>query len=313
MSKEEFVEGVKQSIKDFGDHPAVFGFYGGDEPFSDQEDNFAFTMSLLKELKPEQTHYGNLLPYWSGLLGEPKENNREDEFYYEKIKRLIKNGKLDILAYDQYTQCYDESKDQEAGIRKYFLGLHHFSTLAKMHNIPLYVSLLSVGHYSYRDPTELDIRWQINTAMMLGAKAVIWFYFHQHARDVGYLNPPFLGEKAYITPMYGKIQRQQYIFHERFKELFDNIEIDKYEFRGQDYGELNYTGPHPTIDRFDVLNKTSLTIVTYAHYVDDPSRQLMFIMNASQKTGNAYSVYFKNGKEVHFDLMPADIRVLELH
>ena len=64
--------------------------------------------------------------------------------------------------------------------------------------------------------------------------------------------------------------------------------------------------------KFDVLNKTSLTIVTYAHYVDDPSRQLMFIMNASQKTGNAYSVYFKNGKEVHFDLMPADIRVFEL-
>ena len=59
MSKEEFVKGVKEAVNDFGNHPATFGFYGGDEPFSDQEDNFCFTMALLKELLPNHLHYGN--------------------------------------------------------------------------------------------------------------------------------------------------------------------------------------------------------------------------------------------------------------
>lgn len=313
MSKEEFAKGVKQAVDDFGWHPAVFGFYGGDEPFSDQEENFTFTMSLLKELMPNHMHYGNLLPYWSGLLAEPQENNREDSFYYEKINRLIKDGKLDILAFDQYTQCYNETKDQKAGIRSFLIAMHHFSTIAKNNAIPLYVSLLSIGHYAYREPTEFDIRWQINAAAMMGAKGVIWFYFHQHSKDFGYFNPPFLGERAYITPMYGRIQRQQYCFNERFKDIFDNVEIDNHYFLGEDFGELNYSADKEIVNRFDVLHKDSLTIVTYAHYRDNPKHRVVLVMNANQKLSNVYSIYFTNGTERHFDLMSGEIRVFDIN
>ena len=67
-----------------------------------QEENFCFTMKLLKELCPNKTHYGNLLPYWSGLLAESKEKNREDAFYYEKIEDVDMNIQKYIRSFKRY-------------------------------------------------------------------------------------------------------------------------------------------------------------------------------------------------------------------
>lgn len=313
MSKEDFVNGVKEAVTDFGHHPATFGFYGGDEPFSDQEDNFIFTMALLKELLPNKVHYGNLLPYWSGLLAEPQENNCNDEFYYKKINRIVEEGHLDILAFDQYTQCYDEAHNQKEGIEKFINAMRHMYQIAKSHAIPLYVSLLSIGHYGYREPTELDIKWQINVATALGAKGIIWFYFHQTAKDYGYLNPPFLGERAYITPIYGRIQRQQYVFQERYKELFDNIDIDDVYFRGDDFFKnKEYVADGQKVERFDIKYKDKLTLISLAHYRNEPKHKVLIITNADQKHGNVYSIYFKNGEACHFDLFAGDMRVFDL-
>jgi hypothetical protein len=312
MSKEEFIKGVKDSINDFASHPATFGFYGGDEPFSDQEENFAFTMALLKELCPDKMHYGNLLPYWSDLLAEPQEKNREDSFYNEKIERLIKDGKLDILAFDQYTQCYDTSKDQKKGVHQFVNAMTHFMRLANKHHIPLYVSLLSVGHYSYRDPSEYDIRWQINLATALGAKGIIWFYFHQYIHDYGYLNPPFLGERALITPMYGKIQRQHYVFNERYKKILDQVDIFDFAFFGGQYGDSNANLNKKYIKRLDIRDKVTLNLISYGAYRDNPKHKIAILMNANQEGGNAFSIFFHDGKELHFDLIPGDMRIFDL-
>lgn len=311
MSREEYVKGAKEAIEDFGSHPATFGFYGGDEPFSDQEDNFCFVMRTLKQLCPNKHHFGNLLPYWSGLLAEPSENYREDEFYYEKINRIIKEGQLDILAFDQYTQLYDETKDQKAGIKSFLNAMNHFVTIANNHNIPLYVSLLSIGHFSYREPTEIDLKWQINIAAAMGASAIIWFYFHQTAKDYGFLNPPFLGERAYITPMYGMLQRQQYVFNERYREVFDNIEIDSYNFFGEDYGDSNEVLNKKYAKRLDVKHKDLINLVSYGHYRDNPEHKVIIVLNAEQRKANVYSIYFEDGTECHFDLLPGDMRIFE--
>lgn len=313
MSKEEYIMNVKQAVEDFGHHPATYGFYCGDEPFSDQEDNFCFAMSLIKELLPEKIHYGNLLPYWSGLLAEPQENNREDSFYYEKIDRLIKNGKLDILAFDQYTQLYDESRDQKDGIHRFINATYHMYQIAKNHHIPLYSSLLALGHFCYREPNEYDFRWQINVSLAMGVKGIVWFYFHQTAKDYGFFNPPFLGEKAYITPLYGMIQRQQYVFNERYKDVFDNVDVDEIFFRGDDYFlDREYTPDKEKVDRLDIRLNNILTIVSLAHYRNDPNHKIIIITNADQKISNVYSIYFTNGIANHFDLTPGELKIFDL-
>ena len=309
MPKEEFVKGVKQAVKDFGNHPAVFGFYGGDEPDSTQEDNFIFTMKLLKELMPNHYHYGNLNPYWSSFLSEPQENHREDSYYYQKMNRMIEEGHMDILAFDQYTQCFDEDENQKEGVKNFIVSANHYYQIARNHNIPLYISVLSIDHFNYREPSEADIRWQINVCAAIGAKAVIWFYFHQNAQDVFFGVPPFLGEKAYITPMYGRIQRQQYLFNERFKKVFDQIDIDDFFVQGEDYGKLNYHyGIHEDIvKRFDIHHKDRLAFISFGHYRDDPEHKVVFVINGDQFKVNAFSVYFADGEEKHFRLLPGEM------
>lgn len=313
MSKEEYTKQVEEAVKDFGYHPATFGFYFGDEPNSKQEENFCLAASLLKKLLPNKIHYGNLLPYWSGFLSEPEENNQEDQFYFDKINRIIKDGNLDILAFDQYTQCYDETRDQKEGVVSFINAVRNFYKVAKDNNIPLYVSTLSVGHFRYREPSEKDIRWQINVSTALGAKGIIWFYFHQIANDPGYFNPPFLGERAYITPIYGMIQRQQYSFNERYRKIMDQIQIEDIKFRSTLYfKEDQYKEDKTIVDRFDVLYKDKLAIVSVGRYVDNPNHKVLLVTNADQNVGNAFSIYFKNGKECHFELSPGEIRIFDL-
>ena len=175
----------------------------------------------------------------------------------------------------------------------------------------MYVSLLAIGHYSYREPSEYDIRWQINVATAMGAKGIVWFYFHQHSKDSGYFNPPFLGERAYITPMYGRIQRQQYLFNERYKEMFDNVDIDRYYFVGDDYGDLNFKPNKEFVYRFDIRNKNSLALISFAHYKNNLKHKVVIVVNANQFHGNAFSIYFVNGKEFHFDLSASDMKVFD--
>ncbi len=314
MSREEFRKGVQESIKDFGSHPATYGFYGGDEPFKDQEENFSYTMSLLKELSPNLHHYGNLLPYWSGLLWEEGEKDREDSYYLNKIEKIVKDGNLDILAFDQYTQCYDETADQKDGIKKYFLGMANFLKVSRKYNIPLYVSLLAIEHFNYREPSEHDIRWQIHTCATMGAKGVIWFYFHTDNNDVDFFNPPFLGEKALITPMYGKIQRQQYLFNERYKKTFDNIEVERFYFLNDDIGkEYRFdASKEELIERLDVKYKDRLALVSIAHYLDNPNKKIAIVMNCDQKFTNAFSLYPVNKEAKHFDLSAGNLKIFEL-
>ena len=40
----------------------------------------------------------------------------DKDFAQILLERIIEEGKLDILAFDQYTQCYDEGRDQKRGI-----------------------------------------------------------------------------------------------------------------------------------------------------------------------------------------------------
>ena len=55
MTREEFRKGVEESIRDFGSHPATYGFYGGDEPFKDIYDFFGRVKGLSKKTPKSKT------------------------------------------------------------------------------------------------------------------------------------------------------------------------------------------------------------------------------------------------------------------
>ena len=70
QGEEAFLSGVKEAVRDFGSHGAVFGFFTGDEPAAESEKELnaaAYALKAVKAAAPHLTPYCNLFPYCEGL------------------------------------------------------------------------------------------------------------------------------------------------------------------------------------------------------------------------------------------------------
>ena len=53
-------------LDDYGMHPAVYGYYVGDEPRADQMDDAIAAVQIQREMAPEKVSFINFNPYWDG-------------------------------------------------------------------------------------------------------------------------------------------------------------------------------------------------------------------------------------------------------
>ncbi len=58
-----YAAGIRAAVRDFGSHPALFGFHVGDEPDKSAKDAFAESYRIQKEIAPQLHPFANLLPY----------------------------------------------------------------------------------------------------------------------------------------------------------------------------------------------------------------------------------------------------------
>ncbi len=187
VGKEQFEEGVKEAVNDFGSHPATFGFHVGDEPGPSNMDDMIFAYKTVKRHAPNLKHYVNLLPLWyddgfEKMFGFTQAN------YKAYLDRIVKEAGLDILSYDCYAQCAYFEKEKHQNV--YFENLKVFGEVARENNILFFTSLLSVGHWSLRCPTEDDIKWQFSTAAAMGCQGFVWFFLYERFLDGSFRNPP---------------------------------------------------------------------------------------------------------------------------
>ena len=157
----------QKSLDQFGSHPAVMGFYVGDEPDAPDAAHFFKVARIQREMAPDLMPFLNLLPWfdWIGeRIGSPA--------YAPYLDRAVKEGNLKQLGYDCYTQMWEE----DSGYDVYFDNLREMRDASNRHGIPFCTTLLSSGHYDYACPDQDAYRWQISTAAALGAKAITYFY-----------------------------------------------------------------------------------------------------------------------------------------
>ena len=99
---------------------------------------------------------------------------------------MADNGKFKMLCYD----CYTQMNPEEEGTDRFFLNLKYYSDAAKAAKLPLWTTLLSVGHYRYREPNEDDLRWQLSAAAACGCKGILWFFIYMRAPMSNYRVSP---------------------------------------------------------------------------------------------------------------------------
>ena len=212
----------RAAYEDFGHHPAVIGFHVGDEPWS--EETFADCIMAHKiqlKVAPELTPHLNFLPYWDN---QEKDLVKRIPGGAEKdIKpsftvwagEMVRQSDLRILCYD----CYCQMNPNGEGVDQYFKNLRKFSEAADATGIVPWTTLLSVGHFRYRCPSEDDLRWQLNTAIASGMKGILWFFVYMRTPVSNYRLAPIdeFGERTETFTWMSRVNRH---FQHQFGDFF---------------------------------------------------------------------------------------------
>ena len=220
----KFTKGLAQAVKDFADHPALFGFDVGDEPAQDRIPSAIRASAIHKELAPDLSPFLNIGPYspggteWMGLRS-----------FGKFLDDYCEQGRPDFLCFDVYWQMLGT----EQGIDDYYRCLKMYSDSARRNNKPLWITLLCCGHWEYRCPTVDDYRWQINTAVAHGCRGLAWYVpgigHYQNYREAPIVN-------GVRTDSFNWLSRACKFFQEMHGPLMVTLELQKVWHVGKAYG-----------------------------------------------------------------------------
>ncbi len=293
LGVERFTQGVKEAIKDFGSHPATFGFHIGDEPSKNDMDNMILAYKIVKENAHWLSPFVNFLPVW-------EESNFKDVLgcnpnaYKDLLDQIAKEAKLEMMSYDYYGQCaYFEPEVFE---KLYFKNLKVFGDVARANHIPLYTSLLSVGHWSLRCPTEDDFRWQIATSVAFGATGLFWFFVYERTYDSSYRVPPIdlFWER---TETFEWLSRQNRTFMQfiapKLKDYewrqVKSLNMDLYDVEGLQTGDFD-------IEEFKFIINENAPFL-FAEFEKQGEKMLM-VVNVDRKYPAKFNLKIKGGRGI---------------
>ena len=157
----DFARNLDAVIADYADHPATGGYFITDEPNSSAFPKLAAINQYLCEKDPIRRGglpFINLFPNYANeqQLGNPT--------YEEHVQQFCSVVKPRILSYDHYTMMACDPKNP-ANLTSYFQNMEIVRSEGLKHDIPTSFILLALAHWSYRNPTAADLRWQVYTAL----------------------------------------------------------------------------------------------------------------------------------------------------
>ncbi len=149
------------------DHAACWGYLLTDEPNARDFPTLARQVATLHQVRPGRLGYINLFPNYASTaqLGSPT--------YDEHVATFMREVKPDVLSMDHYPLMRPEGDTREA-YRANLATLRKHSQAAK---IPFWNYFYSMPFNDRLDPTEAQIRWQINASLAYGAKGVLYFCY----------------------------------------------------------------------------------------------------------------------------------------
>jgi len=278
---ENYEKTFRRALADFGSHPATYGFFIGDEPIGETQMKACVDAYRLQlTLAPKLTPFLNFNPYYEGyedaILG--------GQNFTEWAKDFTKASGCSLVCYDCYTQLNPET---DAGLDSYFLNLKKYAEMADSAGIELWTTLLSVGHYRYRVPTEDDLRWQLNTAAASGCRGILWFYFYNSMPSNNYRGAP-IDELNEETETYYNMRRVQYRFHKMHGDLLYSLKHQKTYGFEKCYGTMDPfpQDSHPLIRR--MISEDHLPGLL-SFFTDEEGREYAVMVNNSPFTPGRFS------------------------
>lgn len=184
---------VKSLIDEVNAHPAVFGYYLRDEPPATFFVGLEKVASVVRELAPGKWPYINLFPNYA----EPGQLATAN--YAEYLEKFVAACKPPILSYDNYS-LLDNGTLRDG----YWLNLEQMRSAAKEAKVPFWNIVLANAHFSYREPTAADLRFQAYTTLAYGGRGLS--YFTYFAPQVGNYRAAPIDQFGNETPIWSAMQ-----------------------------------------------------------------------------------------------------------
>lgn len=157
---------LKAIIADWSSHPALWGYSIIDEPNTSKNTRITAILNYLKENDPKHVGFINMLPNYASKaqLGSAD--------YVSYLENYLSTVKPSHLAFDHYTIHADGTMGSG-----YFQNLEWCRDAALAHNLPLVTTIASMRFDIFADPDEGELRWQIYTSIVYGARGLMYFEF----------------------------------------------------------------------------------------------------------------------------------------
>lgn len=261
-------------------HPALYGFFLGDEP----GDAASFTAcvrctSIQKTIAPELTPYVN---FHTNMNATPPEQ-LDGQTFGEWLRNFRQSTGCAHFGYGNYDHMVNEY-----GFHSYFRELREMIGTAEEAGIGCWNTQLSSAHYHFRIPGPYDLMWQLTTAAACGSRGVTWFRFYDRLAGPNYHGSP-MDEYGNKTETYYHMLRANRRFNDQYGKLLMKLHRKHTWMTGKTYGgfELFAPGMHPIIDGVAGNGQAVVSI-----FADDEGREYLCVVNSSMETPEVFRPLF---------------------
>ena len=282
---EAYEKHFREAYEQFGKHPAVVGFFVCDEPHGPKAFNDVMTAHAIQlKVAPELTPYLNFVPFADSAAPELMEVLTGEEHphavFTDCVRVMKERCGLRILSCD----CYGQMLPRGEGVDMYFQTLRTFENSARAVGCDPWFTILCVGHFRFRCPSEDDLRWQLSTAVASGMKGILWFHTQVDFQESNYRNHPIneFGERTETFTWLSRVNRK---FNFQYGEFFARAVHCKTYHHGHAWGGFEKFVPYHSDP--DLLNITSVseldTVVGFFEY--EGSRCVAIVNNSWEESG----------------------------
>ncbi|HEX3600194.1 MAG TPA: hypothetical protein VHU84_08620 [Lacipirellulaceae bacterium] len=160
----KFAANLDSMIADYAKSPAMAGYFMADEPGPGSFEFLGAVNRYLLKKDPQRLPFINLYPNYV----DEKAIGMKYEDYVDKFCSTVKPK---LLCYDHYALFDGVERDS------YFANMEIIRRNALKYDAAMGFIFLCTPHGTYRDPTDTDLRWQVNTAIAYGCKALLYFTY----------------------------------------------------------------------------------------------------------------------------------------
>lgn len=147
---------------DYGSHPALAGYYLGDEPQPDLYPLLAWVHAGLRARDPSH-------PGWNNLLGRSAYGSATA--LEDRLRAYADTVQPAVLCNDQYDFTTNGDRGQ------FFENVTRLSLVAREFGVPFWCVVQLVEHQGYRALTQGELRWQVSHLLAYGAHGVGYFTY----------------------------------------------------------------------------------------------------------------------------------------